>query len=166
MRTTFHTWSPVHFLWIQIRSDPSNQNWNQFSSISPSQNQIPFSSRSVPVPKFFQKVPNLFLKARINRLPNVVKSLMKGDGPEVIKLKPGYFYFSADFDRNTLRRRFWTRSFKKNSIFLRIGTELIFIVNEPIHSRSVPAFLKRIQIRSRSKKSGVSSGSGTVAFRS
>ena len=55
----------------------------------------------------------MFLKARINRLPYVVKSLLKGDGPEVIKFKPGYFNFSADFDKNNLRRRFWTRSFQQ-----------------------------------------------------
>ena len=30
-----HTWSPVHIFWIQIHSDPLNQNWNQFSSIPP-----------------------------------------------------------------------------------------------------------------------------------
>ena len=34
-------------------------------------------------------------------------------GPKIIKFKPRYFNFSVDFDRNNLRRRFWTRSFQK-----------------------------------------------------
>ena len=48
----------------------------------------------------------------------------------------------------------------------KIGTELIFLPNEPIHSSSVPSFWKWIAIHSRSKKCGVRSGTGTVAFSS
>ena len=65
-----------------------------------------------------------------------------------------------------LMDQFWFIVVRISFIPQKKGTELIFLLNEPIHSSSVPAIQKWIQIRSRSKKIGVRSGTGTIAFSS